>query len=179
MREGFTWWTFRIFFKFFSARGGEGGVRGDTEGGGSVSYCKSQEGGAPRREGGGGEGAGRASAGNLGGEAKFFFGVEMPPKGKVNQGISHFLLERSWLCRGHFREYSLYVLLIGQEREKGRIGKIPEEVGKILEESGKYQKLSLDEKDKKDKKGRTSPDRNPPLFETPKDTNWAAVKGGA
>ena len=42
-------------------------------------------------------------------------------------GVSHFFFlgERSRLCRGPFRDCSSSVLLIGQERGKGLIGKIP------------------------------------------------------
>ena len=44
-------------------------------------------------------------------------------------------------------------------------GMIPEQIGKIPEKSGKSQKGQ--KRTKKDKKGRTSPDREIPLFETP------------
>ena len=54
------------------------------------------------------------------------------------------------------------MLLIGRERGKGQIGKIP---GPSPSKSGKSQKNR--ERTKKDKKGRTSPDRETPPFETP------------
>ena len=58
-----SWWTFRIFFYFFSARGGGRGSPRCREGErGSVSYWKSQEGEGASRTGG----AGRASVANLG-----------------------------------------------------------------------------------------------------------------
>ena len=54
------------------------------------------------------------------------------------------------------------MLLIGREREKGLIGKIP---GPSRSRSGKSRKNR--ESTKKDTKGRTSPDRETPPFETP------------
>ena len=52
---------------FFSSRGrGRGEVRSAGRGG-AISFSKSQEGGVSRVGGGGGEGPGGVSAGNLGG----------------------------------------------------------------------------------------------------------------
>ena len=65
-------------FYFFSARGRGRGSRADREGGGSFFLLKSQGGGLPK--GGGGEGAGRVSAGNWGGGINFFLGAEMSTK---------------------------------------------------------------------------------------------------
>ena len=72
-----TWWTFRIFFIFFRSGGGEGAVRGV----GREGFIEN-----PRKGGGGprGRGAGRVSAGNSAGGAKYFFsGPKFPhPKEK-------------------------------------------------------------------------------------------------
>ena len=56
------------------------------------------------------------------------------------------------------------MLLIGRERGKGQIGKIP---GPSPSKSGKTQKNPR-KRTKKDKKGRTSPDRENPPFEAPR-----------
>ena len=57
------------------------------------------------------------------------------------------------------------MLLIGRERGKGQIRKIP---GPSPSKSGKSQKnRESPKKDKKGQKGRTSPDRETPPFETP------------
>ena len=79
-----TWWTFRIFFIFFCLGEGKGESVAPGRGGGRVFYWNSQEGGGgvlPARGGGGWRGAGRVSAGNLGGGgAKYFFsGPKCPP----------------------------------------------------------------------------------------------------
>ena len=68
---------FRVFF-LFSARGsGKGSLRRWEGGGGTIFYWKCQEAGSPGQvgAGGGGQGAGRVSAGNLGGggSLNFFF----------------------------------------------------------------------------------------------------------
>ena len=78
------------------------------------------------------------------------------PGGFPNPGVSPFFWERSRLCRGPFRDCSSQVLLIGRERGKGLIGKIP---GPSLSKSGKSQKNR--ERRKKDKKGqkRTKKDK--------------------
>ena len=57
-----------------------GGVRGDRVGGGRffVEIPKGEGGGLPG-EGGGGEGAGRVCARNLGGAKYFFSGPKCPP----------------------------------------------------------------------------------------------------
>ena len=57
--------------------------------------------------------------------------------GFPNPKVSHFFRERSRLCRGPFRDCSSLVLLIGRERGKGQIGKIP---GPSPSKSGKSQK---------------------------------------
>ena len=63
------------------------------------------------------------------------------------------------------------MLLVGWEREKGRIRKIP---GPSLSKSGKSRKnWESPKKDKKDKKGRTSPDREPlPVWNPPFSGPW-------
>ena len=77
---------------------------------------------------------------------------------KLNRGVSkpgggsHFLRERSGLCRGPFRDCSSWALLIGRERGKGgQIGKIPKNR----------------ESPKKDRKGQKRKDKsrsgNPPI----------------
>ena len=71
------------FFFFFSARGGEGGVRGARKGRGSFFSFKVPGGGGLPEEGG--RGAWRVSVGNLekgggGGKFFFFFGAEIPTK---------------------------------------------------------------------------------------------------
>ena len=85
---------------------------------------------------------------------------------KLNRGVSKpggfpLFRERSRLCRGLFRDCSSQVFLMGREREKGRFGKFP---GPSPSKSGKSRKNR--ESPKKDKKGRTSPDRET-LFEPP------------
>ena len=55
--QAISWWTFRIFYSFVSARGGVGGVRGARRGGGSV-FIENPTGYR------GGGGAGRVSAAN-------------------------------------------------------------------------------------------------------------------
>ena len=92
---------------------------------------------------------------------------EAKPGGfQTGGGVSHFFQEWSRLCRRPFRDCSSSLLLIGCERGKGTNREnprtIPEQIGKIPEKSGKSQKRT-----KKDKKGRTSPDRETPPFETP------------
>ena len=77
-----------------------------------------------------------------------------------NRGVSHFFRERSRLCRGPFRDCSFLVGALNRPRKRKRTNQenprtIPEQIGKILEKSGK------------DKKGRTSPDREAPRFEIP------------
>ena len=69
-----TWWTFRIFLFFSSGKGR--GSPGRQGGGGSVFFVKNPRKGAGFSGGGGGEGAGRVSAGNLeeGGLNIFFLG---------------------------------------------------------------------------------------------------------
>ena len=66
---------------YFSARGGEGGVRGARRGGGPFFFFFLKIAGGEGLPGEGGlEGDGaRVSAGNLGG-IFFFFGAEMPTK---------------------------------------------------------------------------------------------------
>ena len=67
-------------FFFFSLGGGEGGVRGDREGGLRFFIENPRRGGGPTR-GGGGERAGRVSAGKeRRGGKYFFFGAKMPAK---------------------------------------------------------------------------------------------------
>ena len=63
------------------------------------------------------------------------------------------------------------MLLIGQEREKGQIGKIPDNPRDKLGRSRENR-----EGPKKDKKGRTGPDREAPLFETPPSTSLIIKK---
>ena len=70
-----SWWTFRIFFIFFSARGGGRGSPRPPGGGGVRFLMKNPRRGSPRR--GRGRGAGRVSAANWGfgggGGLNFFF----------------------------------------------------------------------------------------------------------
>ena len=80
--------AFRIFVTFLGSGEGKGGMRGDREGGVSVFNENPTRGGVG---GGGGEGAGRVSAGNFwGGGAKCFVsGPKFPP--------SNFRPERTWV----------------------------------------------------------------------------------
>ena len=76
------WWTFRIFLIFFSARGSGKGSPRSWEGGGRFFIENPRRVGVSRAGGGGGRGAGRVFAGNLGGGGAkyFFFGAEIPTK---------------------------------------------------------------------------------------------------
>ena len=75
-------------FYFFSARGREGPEAPERGGGGSVFLTKISGGqGSARREGRGGRGAGRVSAGMGGGLNSFFSGPKFPPN-SVQQMVS-------------------------------------------------------------------------------------------
>ena len=100
-----TWWTFRIFFLFFSARGsGKGSPRRRDGGGGAIFYWKSQEGGGGVSRPGGARGrwGWEVLAGNWGGGGgKIFFvsGPKFPPRTpswKVSEGF----LKALWLFEG-------------------------------------------------------------------------------
>ena len=63
-----TWWTFRDIFDFSLLGGGKGGIRGARKRGGAGFLIENpRRGGGSQERGGGGRGAGRISAGNLGG----------------------------------------------------------------------------------------------------------------
>ena len=70
---------------------------------------------------------------------------EAKPGGFQTGGFPTFFRERSRLCRGPFRDCSSLVLLIGREREKGRIGKIPAESPDKSGKSRKEQKRTKKE----------------------------------
>ena len=89
---------------------------------------------------------------------------EAKPGGFQTAGFPTFFRERSGLCRGPFRDCSSLVLLIGRERGKGQIGKIP---GESPDKTGKSRKKSGKSKKGKDRKGRTSPDREAPCLNPP------------
>ena len=67
---------------------------------------------------------------------KLSWGVSKPG-GFPNRAVSHFFRERSRLFRRPFWDCSLLVRLIGRERGKGQIGKIP---GESSDKSGKSRK---------------------------------------
>ena len=76
-----TCWTFRIFFIFFPLGEGKGESEAPGRGGGRCFIENPRRGGSPTRGGGG---AGRVSAGNLGGGGlNTFFGAEMPTKVRI------------------------------------------------------------------------------------------------
>ena len=94
---------FGYFYNFFLPLGeGEGGVRGDRQGGGGVpAFIENPRRGSPREGRGGGRGAGRVSAGNFRGEgAKYFF------SGSKFHQVFVFIVYRFFLlptgCHGSF-----------------------------------------------------------------------------
>ena len=91
-----SWWTFRIIF-FFLLRGGEGGVRGDREGGGRFFIENPRRGGL--QEGvGGARGLGGCVQGiwrNWGGGLNIFFGVHHRLQILVRRGIPFSFAKRT------------------------------------------------------------------------------------
>ena len=90
---------------------------------------------------------------------------------KLNRGVSKpgcfpLFWERSRLCRGPFWDCSSWVLLIGWERGKGQIGKIP---GPSPRKSGKSQKnRESPKRTKMDKKGQKVQIGKPPRLKPPR-----------
>ena len=77
------------------------------------------------------------------GEIELLSMGEAKPEGFQTGGFPIFFRERSRLCRGPFRDSSSWALLIGGERGKDKSGnprKVPGQIGKIPEKSGKSQK---------------------------------------
>ena len=87
---------------------------------------------------------------------------EAKPGGVPNPGVSHFFLGKVQIVSRTLSGLFLVGALIGRERGKGQIGQIP---GPFPSKSGKSQsKSGKSQKGPKDKKGRTSPDRETPPF---------------
>ena len=84
----FSWWTFRMFFIFLSAREGEGGVRARRRGGGSVFLLKIPGGGVGEFQRGRGREGVCGKLGNFfgGGGIQMFFlsGPKRPPSSVVS-----------------------------------------------------------------------------------------------
>ena len=92
-------------------------------------------------------------------------GLEGQGREKVSKlGGFPLFRERSRLCRRPFRDCSSWARLIGRERGKGQIGKIP---GQSPDKSGKSRKNRESPKKKRTKKEGQVQIENPPPLKTP------------